>query len=116
MWELLSGVTLEKKPYLCSCKSSDLVDAIEMLNKVADDDLQHILAPYHDSQTTVVVHSDKTDSVVAYLNATNDVESVFIDYNVVKAFTEDSLVTYLAMKRDGYFELYRSQSAPVYMW
>ncbi len=112
----MSGVTLEKKPYLCSCKSSDLAGAMTHLRKVEDQELLEILAPYQDSQTTVVLKSPEIDSVIEYLSATRDVEQVFIDHNVIKAFTEDSIITYLAMKRQEHYELYRSQSETIYMW
>lgn len=113
---LLSGVTLEKKPYLCSCKSSELIDAMSLLRSVGDIDLHNILLPYQDSQITVVMQNAKVDEVAGYLGAVKGVEQVFIDYNVIKAFTVDSVDTYLAVQRGESFDMYLAHADTGMMW
>ncbi len=112
----MSGVTLEKKPYLCSCKSSDLIDAMSRLNRVGGKDLEQIFAPYQDSSPALVMKSLQAENVVGNLTPVKDIEQVFIDYNVIKAFSQDSLTTYMVVLTDSGYELYRSQSESQYMW
>ena len=113
---MLNGITLEKKPYLCSCKSTDLIHAMSRLNRVGAQGLEQILAPYQDSSPALVMKSRQAGNVVDRLTAVKDIEQVFIDVNVIKAFSQDSLTTYLAILTDAGYELYRSQSESLYMW
>lgn len=113
---MLSAVTFEKKSHLCSCNSVELVNAMSVLRQVAEDELPHVLAPYQDSQTSVVLRSPEVKNVVEYLSATKNVEEVFIDHHVVKLFTEDSLKTYLALRRADCYEIYCSVDESNYMW
>jgi hypothetical protein len=113
---VLSAVTFEKKPHLCNCNSEDLANAMTVLRTVADGELPQVLSPYQDSQTSVVLRSQEVQSVVEYLSATKNIEEIFIDHHVVKAFTEDSLITYMALRREDCYELYCSKDESNYMW
>lgn len=113
---MLNGVTMERKPFMCSCKSTELVGALNGLRQVNDVELSYILAPYQDSKTDIVLKSPDAENVAQYLAATNGVENLFVDEQVIKAFTGDSLNTYLALKRPSGYEIYQSSSASPHMW
>ncbi len=113
---MLSGVTLEKKPYLCSCNTNDLIEAMSRLNRVSGSDLERIFAPYQDSSPALVTKSLQAENVIVHLTEVKDIEQVFIDHDVIKAFSQDSLTTYLAVLTGNGYELYRSLSESQYMW